>query len=669
MILFEDDLITEMFGPIVKYGLPNAAALSSFVQMDNQLRNSDGSGEDSWILQLESVAPSKEEVDGFQNAVRNLDIDGVNVFIEKHRENPFFVNVLNEALALVCNRLEALQGAEYVEGPLDRAFEIIEQLLRYNARLRQEKWENLLVVAIKYDRQEIVDLYWKIVLPTDEEVGAFRVAAQSLDVDGVNSHLAKHGSNPLHLQVLNEELALVCDRLEDFASPPYVEGQVDRALVIIEQLLRCNARLREEKWENLFVLSARFGKGEIINAYLVNYGIPNPDILNRALTGACEMNHKEIVRNFLANGADPNCEAWEGVPLVCALCLFDQSAIEEHQEQDRHIEVLDMLINAKADVNAICIDVNADCIDDHGKETTLGKALQGGSSKSVEVLLCAGADPNVVFSSTECYDTEETIPLFWATAFSPDENDANLLLFFGAHVDIFCPEYGSTPLSAVARQDDAEEIVSLPILQSTTNLLDSVGLTGQAAQYDIQKVTALLNQGAVPFATSRHTPDVNAVQQAVILGNQDLFDILLFSSLSMAANDYGERVVRKYMHRLFKLDDFACLARTRAVCRQFLSRHIPTETGVPQPAFPNEVSDRILIRTLDPMELRSVQMFKRFVLKMRQMMQEQADQLILRWPDLGHGIPMQWANGIFNSGIDVGSDVCVAFAIIRSLQQ
>ncbi len=571
-----------MFGSIVKYGLPSAAALSSFVQMDNQLQNSDEFGENSlgWDLFL----PSDEQAD------------------------------------------------EWGEDS------------------------------------------WILFLESVEAGDGFRMAARSLDVEGVNIYVEKHGSNPFFVRVLNEELALVCDRLKDLDGLNYNHGQFERASAIIEQLLRYEVSLSEEKWEHLFVWSARSGKNEIINAYLVKCGASNVALLNNALSGACENERTDIVWCLLANGADPNCEAWEGMPLVCFVCLLDQDSVVEQEGHYNYIEVLDMLINAKADVNTIFGPAD-------GKETLLRRVLQVGSSKSVEVLLCAGADPNVVFSATRCYDTEESIPLFSETLQSDNSHNTNLLLFFGAQVDISDLESDWTPLDAVEGQDDAETYKTLPILQSTTNLMDAVGLTQQAAQYDIPQVVAFLNQGAVPFATSRNTPGVNAVQQAVILGNQDLFDILLFSSLSMAANDYGERVVRKYMHRLFKLDDFACLARTRAVCRQLRSDHVTFQNVDQQDnwRFPREVSDRILIRILDPMVLRSVQMFKRFVLKMRQMMQEQAAQPTLLWPGLrfpdlgedvprGQGIPMQLADRLFN-GIDTGSDVCVAFAIIRSLQQ
>ena len=147
--------------------------------------------------------------------------------------------------------------------------------------------------------------------------------------------------------------------------------------------------------------------------------------MNNQLFEAIERHNTDLVAKLLAAGADPNSNQRE-FPAFTAL----QAAIEE-LEHGGSLKVLEVLMSHGADVNRW---------DEARDSTPLLMAIVRNQFTAVDLLLAAGADPNV-------RGAEGDSPLRWCAERS-DLNTVKLLLAHGAArtIDSVGGERGMTAL-------------------------------------------------------------------------------------------------------------------------------------------------------------------------------------------------------------------------------
>lgn len=192
------------------------------------------------------------------------------------------------------------------------------------------------------------------------------------------------------------------------------------------------------------------------------------------LIHAAARDYGAIVHVLLAAGADVEVRRQNGDTALHVACIGN------------NLEIIRMLLNAKADVNA----ANDECI-----TPLIDSAIMGNSAYAVSLLLQAGADVNRA-------DNEGSTPLHLASL--PDDDDAetseaaaleimSLLLKWGADVNIQ-DSSGDTPLLQCARDGFIEGVRLLLENNADTTLCDKNGMSprAHAKQNSHAEIVALL---------------------------------------------------------------------------------------------------------------------------------------------------------------------------------
>ncbi len=257
----------------------------------------------------------------------------------------------------------------------------------------------------------------------------------------------------------------------------------------------------------ILISAVQTGDGEMID-YLVKHGTKvdyKGSQATTALAVSANLGELDLMKRFLAVGADPNTLGISGKPLLI-------EAVKEGNQEE-----FDLLLASKADVNLKTGDGKA------ANMTALSFAIEQENEKFQEALLAAGATPDVESVSGE--------PLLFDAVASANPLVATRLLKKGASPKVLSTK-SQSPLVAAVLNEDIEMVdlllangadpsftgkgSSAPLLAAVDNgnLAISHQLIAAGAELDTQTLLAisytrrddplmslLLNSGADPEST------------------------------------------------------------------------------------------------------------------------------------------------------------------------
>lgn len=247
-----------------------------------------------------------------------------------------------------------------------------------------------------------------------------------------------------------------------------------------------------------------------------------PADIQQAFQQALRDNDVETARRMLAAGADVNA------PLSAEDEYYNYPIF--HAIEDIHLEMLQLLIEAGADVN----------VRDKGNSTPLMECNLA-CAEVVRMLLEAGAEVNPV------RDEENYTPLLYA-ARSGSPESVKLLLEAGAHVNVHGGNSCETPYELARfeanymENEDAPEILALLLAAGALpgvmlDIEDYPAISPadydflHAVQHqDIAGIEKALHGGASIDATDRY--GASAIEQAVLYNNEQMCQLLVSKGIS-----------------------------------------------------------------------------------------------------------------------------------------
>ncbi|AVP87409.1 hypothetical protein phytr_4590 [Candidatus Phycorickettsia trachydisci] len=282
---------------------------------------------------------------------------------------------------------------------------------------------------------------------------------------GADPNLANpQGFTPLMMAVSQENIYMISYLLEkgadvnafnEYGNTALHEAMIGNKEAVIQILLNAGANLEIENSKGLtpWLYAAYLDRIDIVRKFLeleINVNVTNTKGIS-ALHIASKEHNKGIVQLLLSKGADSNLKNDQGLtPLMYAAA---------------YVDIMEELLNANADVNAL----------DQDRNTALHIAAHAGETDAVQLLLDAGADANITseFGYTPLYRAVQVENI----------DTIHKLLKKGANVDAKTHK-GKTPLHEAAE----------------------VG--------NIDVVEILLNHGADVNAVTRHwTPLLIAIKE------------------------------------------------------------------------------------------------------------------------------------------------------------
>ena len=232
--------------------------------------------------------------------------------------------------------------------------------------------------------------------------------------------------------------------------------------------------------------AAMLGDTERVREFLKK-GIDGQDN-GQALVWASRQGHLQVVKLLLDRGADVNAKGELGRTALMEASGRETELMEA--SESGHLEIVKFLLAKGADVNAQ---------KDLGRWTALMSAAAGGNVEIVQALLDKGADINAK-------NYQGWTPLMWASE-EGHLQAVKLLLDKGADVNAK-DEWGNTALTSAAQRGNVEMVQALLDKGPDINPKDDEGWTPlmwAAAGGNVEIVQALLDKGADINAEDRKT--------------------------------------------------------------------------------------------------------------------------------------------------------------------
>ena len=290
---------------------------------------------------------------------------------------------------------------------------------------------------------------------------------------------------------------------------------------IVELLLKelVDPTVKNKDGWNAFMLACQNGHTQIVELLLkaqVDPNVPNKNGWN-AFMAACQNGHIQIVELLLKEKVDPNVQDNNGVNAFMFTC------------QNGHAEIVKLLLNI----------INLNATNKDGLTALMSACnAKAGNSEIVQLLLNAGADPNVQCKSPNVPSLNGTTALMFASI-NGHAQAVQYLLEAGSNPNVQSEELGHTAL-ILASIEGYAQIVQL-LLKAGAN----PNLTTKKVIFTALSAAVIVNQPVIVSELLKAGASTDSVSLVIRGTTIELTVIQLCMCTLMQNVDYNAQQIRK----------------------------------------------------------------------------------------------------------------------------